>query len=174
MSEDRAQREHHGKELRPYKVYAIANGVVIDHIPAKRALQVLEILGVHPHMGEESAKLGGTIVTLGMNMESSKLGRKDIVKIENKELSKAELNKIALIAPEATVNIIRDSQVTEKFQIAIPSFLEHIVKCPNQNCITNHEAVKTKFVTITNNPLHIKCHFCERVVDQQKIHLVGQ
>lgn len=154
---------------RPYKVYAIADGVVIDHIPAMRALQVLEILGVH-HEGRPT----DAIVTLGMNMESSKRGRKDIVKIERKELSKAELNKIALIAPEATVNIIRDSQVAEKFKIAIPAVFDHVVHCPNQNCVTNHEPAKTRFVTIATKPLMIRCHYCERVVWQDEVRLLGQ
>jgi len=154
---------------RPYKVYAIADGVVIDHISAMRALQVLEILGVH-HEGRPT----DAIVTLGMNMESSKLGRKDIVKIERKELTKAELNKIALIAPEATVNIIRDSLVAEKFKIAIPVIFEGIVQCPNANCVTNHEPAKTRFLTVAAKPLMVRCHHCERVVWQDEIRLLGK
>ncbi len=153
---------------RPYKVYAIADGVVIDHIPAMRALQVLEILGVHHEDHPVDA-----IVTLGMNMESSKCGRKDIVKIERKELTKAELNRIALIAPEATVNIIRDSIVAEKFKIAIPAVFDGVVQCPNQNCVTNHEPAKTRFLTLATKPVMVKCHHCERVVWQDEIRLLG-
>lgn len=172
MRDKQARQEQAGRESRPYKVYAIDDGVVIDHIPARRALQVLEILGVHQH--GKNTEPSKAIVTLGMNMESSKLGRKDVVKIERKELSKAELNKIALIAPEATVNIIRDTQITEKFQIAIPALLENIIQCPNQNCVTNHEPTKTKFITLATAPLYVKCYFCERVVEQENIHLLGE
>jgi len=75
---------------RPFKVYAIKNGIVIDHIPAKEALKVIKVLGLKPS--------GKSIVTMGMNMESKKLGHKDILKVENRKLSHADLNKIALIA----------------------------------------------------------------------------
>lgn len=167
-----ARDKQSGQEARPYKVYAIDDGVVIDHIPARRALQVLEILGVHQQ--GKNTESSNAIVTLGMNMESSKLGRKDVVKIEHKELSKAELNKIALIAPEATVNIIHGAQIAEKFQIAIPAFLENIVQCQNQNCITNHERTKTKFITLATSPLCVKCYFCERIVGQENVRLLGE
>ncbi len=144
------------------KIFAIEHGVVIDHIPVRHALKVIDVLGVNRD---------GSVLTVGINLESSKLGHKDVVKIENKELSKEELNKIALIAPDATVSIIREGSVAEKINVSLPVLLENMLLCPNQNCITNHEAATTRFITVASHPIRIQCHFCERVVEQEDIRL---
>jgi len=146
------------------KIFAIEKGVVIDHIPARQAIRVIDVLGVNRD---------GSVLTVGINLESGKLGRKDVIKIENKDLSREELNKVALIAPEATVNIIRGGMVSEKVKIAIPAMLEDMVECPNQNCVTHFEPAKTRFITISANPLRIRCHFCERMVEQGDIRLLA-
>ncbi|MCX6706694.1 MAG: aspartate carbamoyltransferase regulatory subunit [Candidatus Woesearchaeota archaeon] len=157
-------RDRQDKEDRPYKVFKIKEGVVIDHIPAGKALHVVRVLGL-------SKNLGDSIITLGMNLESKKIGKKDVVKIENKELTKEELNKIALIAPNASVNMIKNEHVSEKLNIMIPARLENIIICPNPNCITRNYDMKTKFTTISRDPLKIRCNYCERIFDRDDVEL---
>jgi len=141
----------------------IRDGIVIDHIPAGRALTVLKLLGI---TGKE-----GLRVALVMNVESRKLGLKDIIKIEGRELSKDELSVIALVAPTATINIIRNYDVVQKFKVEIPDIIEGALKCINSKCITNkpREPVKTRFITISKDPLMIKCDYCGTVYTAQDI-----
>lgn len=135
-------------------VRKIENGTVIDHIIAGRGLKVAEILGLSEQSSETMALL--------MNVSSQKLNKKDIVKIENRELTQGEIDKISLVAPYATINIIRNSEVVEKKKIKIPEVIEKILRCPNSNCITNeNEPIKTKF-SIQKEPLRLKCWYCER------------
>jgi aspartate carbamoyltransferase regulatory subunit len=143
--------------MRAYKVYAIENGTVIDHIDGGKALKVVEILNLKEY---------DQIVTIGMNLDSKKLGKKDIVKIEKKMLTKDELNRIALIAPRATINIIRDSSVVEKFKVEIPECMDNLIRCPNPNCITRVQSHSSKFFKASEVPLRVKCNYCERVFDE--------
>ncbi|WP_054841702.1 aspartate carbamoyltransferase regulatory subunit [Vulcanisaeta distributa] len=133
----------------------IRDGVVIDHIPAGRALLVLRLLGI-------SGREGGFRVALVMNVESRKLGIKDIVKIEGRELTKDELNLVALVAPTATVNIIRDYEVISKFKVAIPDVIEGLLKCKNPRCITNQqrEPIRSRFRVLSREPLKLVCDYC--------------
>ena len=137
---------------RPYKVYKIEKGIVIDHIPNKHALDVLKVLGLLD-------KEHDSLITMGMNLESQKMGRKDVVKIEDKELSQEELNMIAIVAPTASINIIDHSTLINKHRAILPKKIEGLVKCPNPNCITRNEDVKTIFYPVENK---LKCHFCEK------------
>ena len=123
--------------MRAYKVYAIKNGTVIDHIPNGKGLEIINILGL---------SACDKIVTLGMCFTSKKIGLKDIIKIENKEFDKKEVEEIAIIAPTATLNIIRNFKVYKKISVEIPEVIEEIIKCANPACITNFEDVKTKFL----------------------------
>lgn len=135
-------------------VRKIENGTVIDHIVAGRGFKVLEMLGLAT--GDEKS------VVLLTNVPSQKLKRKDIVKMEERELTQEEMDKISLIAPYATINIVRKSEVVDKKSIKIPNAIEKILKCPNSNCITNQkEPIKTKFL-IQKEPLKLKCWYCER------------
>jgi len=132
----------------------IENGTVIDHISAGKGLKVVQIAGLENESKE-------TMILL-INVSSKQLGKKDIVKIENRELAREEIDKISLITPEATINIIRNGEVVEKKRLEIPDMIEKILRCPNSNCITNeNEPVKTKFL-IQKEPLELKCWFCER------------
>ncbi|PIN86385.1 aspartate carbamoyltransferase regulatory subunit [Candidatus Woesearchaeota archaeon CG10_big_fil_rev_8_21_14_0_10_44_13] len=149
--------------MRPYKVYAIEEGVVIDHIPPKKACDVINVLG---------ALEGDSIVTLGVNLDSKQMGKKDVVKIERKELSWEELMKIALIAPDASLNIIKGHKVVDKLKIKVPAMFEKVVRCPNPNCITRHEPVDTKFHTVSERPFRLRCHFCERVFEREEVSLI--
>jgi aspartate carbamoyltransferase regulatory subunit len=137
-----------------YKVYAISDGTVIDHIPATKALKVIDILGLENE----------GILTIGIGFSSQKMGRKDIIKIERKYLKKEETDKISLIAPQATINIIKDGQLKEKRKIELPREYFNIVKCLNPNCITAKADVKTRFKIVQSTPLILRCHYCERIV----------
>jgi len=140
------------------RVAKIREGTVIDHISAGNALVVLRILGI---TGRE-----GFIVSVAMNVPSKKLGRKDIVKIEGRELSREEVDKIALIAPRATINIIRDYKVVRKHRVRLPKVIKNIVRCINPACITNErEPVEPKFYVVSEEPLRLKCHYCGRIME---------
>ena len=140
------------KEL---KIPLIKEGTVIDHITAGNAVKVLHILGI-------PEKTLDSVVSVVMNVKS-KIGKKDIVKVENRELKPEEVNKIALIAPKATINIIRDYEVVKKFKVHLPDEIVGIVRCPNPNCISNtREPIQSRFRVISRDPIRIKCCYCER------------
>ena len=147
------------KEL---QVSAIENGTVIDHIPAEKLFAVINVLGI---ASMENA------MTFGTNLKSSKLGKKAIIKIWDKFLEDNEVNKLALVAPTAKINIIRDYEVVEKKVVNIPDRVEGIVKCMNPKCITNHEKVRTKFRVVNDSPIVLKCHYCEKLTDQEHIEM---
>lgn len=143
-----------------FKVSPIRNGTVIDHITSGMALKVLKIL----HITGESK----SIVSVAMNVPSGKCELKDIVKIEDRELDSKEIDKIALIAPNATVSWIRNTEVVKKYRVSLQDTFEGIVRCSNPNCITNkNEPVPAKTVVISQNPVKLKCFYCER--DQEDI-----
>ncbi|MFO7992472.1 MAG: aspartate carbamoyltransferase regulatory subunit [Thermoplasmata archaeon] len=144
------------------KISPIKNGTVIDHIRKGQALKVVKILDITD--GEID-----NVVSIAMNVESSQ-GRKDIVKVEGKELGSDELDKISLISPEATINIIRDYKVVEKHRVKLPERVKGIVKCRNKNCITNkNEPVEAEFKVINGDPVTIKCLYCEREMIGEEI-----
>jgi len=146
------------KEL---KVKPIRNGTVIDHITANKALSVLKILGLP---NEKNT------VTIAMNVQSPEMESKDIVKIEGRELAPNEVDKIALIAPNATINIIRDYEIVEKGKVHLSDEVSAILKCPNPNCITNsNEPMITKFYVIEKEPVFLRCYYCERIMEESEI-----
>ncbi len=151
------------EKLRTFKVYALKNGTVIDHIPAGKGVEIIELLKL---------KQWNKIVTLGMNFKSKKMGSKDIVKIENKELDINEANKVAVIAPTATLNIIRNFERTKKTRLTVPDVIEGIIKCPNPACITNHEPVKTRFTKEPQKALRVCCAYCERYFNADEIEIL--
>ena len=148
------------KEL---SVSAIKEGTVIDHIPSNATLKVLDILDL---------KGIRSIISVATNLASKTMGKKGIVKIGGKDLTKEEVDKIALIAPNATVNIIENYEVKKKIKVAIPSTINRIIRCSNPNCITNNEKVMTKFSVLRKNPLKVRCHYCERNMDEEDISLL--
>jgi aspartate carbamoyltransferase regulatory subunit len=148
---------------RQFKVYRITNGTVIDHIPHWQAFKVIEILGVRD---TES------LVTAGFGLPSGKFGRKDLLKIENFDLTEADLNRIALVAPQATINIIRNSRVVHKFTVRLPEVLEGLVRCPNLGCITRHEPVPGRFHTLQRQPVLLRCHYCQQLIEGQDLELL--
>ena len=136
-------------------VSALENGTVLDHIPAENVYKALEILNLK---GVESQ------ITIGINLASKVHGKKGIIKIADKFFEDEELNKLALIAPKATVNIIRDFKVVEKKTLVMPKEVVGMAKCRNPKCVTNHQPIKTRFTTIDkNNEIQLLCHFCEKI-----------
>jgi aspartate carbamoyltransferase regulatory subunit len=143
--------------MKELKIQPIKNGTVIDHIRSGTALKVLHILGI--------PKGHNSIISVVMNV-NGKHGKKDIVKIENRELDTREVDKISLIAPKATINIIRDYDVKKKHRVKLPKEIIGIVKCSNPTCVTNsNEPIETRFEVISDDPPRIKCYYCEREPD---------
>jgi aspartate carbamoyltransferase regulatory subunit len=144
-------------------VSAIKEGTVIDHIPAPALFKVVSILNLD--------KLD-TMITIGNSLESSKLGKKGIIKLSKVFFKDNEINKIALVAPCAKLNIIRDYDVVEKRVVEIPDEIVSIVKCVNPKCITNNEKVTTRFEVISKSEVKLKCHYCEKITDQDNIVII--
>ncbi|MCX6685804.1 MAG: aspartate carbamoyltransferase regulatory subunit [Methanoregula sp.] len=135
-------------------VRRINNGTVIDHIVGGEALNVVKILGITGTTTES--------LSIATNVPSGQMGKKDIVKLSNRELSKEEVDRIALISPGATINIIRNYKVCEKKGVEIPDLIEGLVRCPNPGCISNtNEPIRSRFL-VTPKGLH--CAYCDWVI----------
>ncbi len=151
--------------MRELKITPIKNGTVIDHITNGLALEVLRIVGVQT-LDKDST------VSVALHVRSGKLGWKDIVKVENMELSPRKVNAIALIAPTATISIIRDYKVREKRPVDLPERIVGVLRCPNLNCITNQsEPIESEFEVTQRRPVVLTCVFCERRVEDFLRHL---
>ncbi|MFW9962305.1 MAG: aspartate carbamoyltransferase regulatory subunit [Candidatus Sifarchaeia archaeon] len=145
------------------RIVKIHDGTVIDHIRAGKALEVLKILGI---TGKE-----GHVVSLAMNISSSKIGKKDIVKVEHRLLKEEEVARIALVAPEATINLIEDFKVIKKTRVELPDIIADIFRCPNQRCVTNkeREPIRSKYEVVSRTPVQLKCLYCWTIVEEQDI-----
>jgi aspartate carbamoyltransferase regulatory subunit len=151
------------KEPKQLSVSAIQNGTVIDHIPAKNLFKVIQILGLD--------KIDQQI-TFGTNLESKKLGKKAIIKIAEKFFADDDINRIALVAPDAKLNIIRDYEVVEKKVVEVPDTIVGIARCMNPKCITNFELVTTRFRVVSKKSVSLKCHYCEKITDQENLQII--
>lgn len=140
-------------------VEKIENGTVIDHIPAGMGMKVLSILKV----------AAGSKIALLMNVTSKRLGSKDILKISEKQLDEKEVNRIALVAPNATLNIIKNGSVVEKSVVCLPHELHGVARCPNPKCITNSERIETRFAQEEKNKF--RCYYCEMLFDTNELSL---
>ncbi|MFO7669427.1 MAG: aspartate carbamoyltransferase regulatory subunit [Bacteroidales bacterium] len=143
-------------------VSAIKNGTVIDHIPAEVLFKVVSILKLDTL---------NTMITIGNSLESEKLGKKGIIKLSEVFFQDDEINKIALVAPCAKLNIIRNYEVADKRVVAIPDEIVGIVKCVNPKCITNNEVVTTRFTVVSKTEVKLKCHYCEKITNQSNIQI---
>jgi aspartate carbamoyltransferase regulatory subunit len=146
--------------MKELTISAIKSGSVIDHIPPEQTLKVLSILGL-----QNSEQ----VVSVAWNLSSKKLGKKGILKIGGKNLTDEEVNKIALVAPNAHLNIIKNFEVVKKIELTIPKKIEGIVKCFNPNCITNIQPVKSRMHVISDDPLILKCDYCERLMKRDDV-----
>ncbi|MEF8780619.1 MAG: aspartate carbamoyltransferase regulatory subunit [Haloferacaceae archaeon] len=139
------------------RVSKIRDGTVIDHIAGGQALNVLAILGIDGS--------GGHGVSIAMNVPSDRLGRKDILKVEDRELSQSEVDVLSLIAPEATINIVREFEVVEKSRVDRPERVSGLLSCPNRNCITNaDEPVETAFDVVDDG---VRCNYCGTIIHER-------
>ena len=137
-------------------VRRIRNGTVIDHIEAGKALFVLRVLNI--------TGLEGEVITVALNVPSSKHEKKDIIKVENKYLEKDETNKLALIAPRATINIVKDYTLVEKRKIQLPDAIVGIFSCPNLRCVTNGENVKSVIEILDKDRILLRCKYCSQTL----------
>jgi aspartate carbamoyltransferase regulatory subunit len=143
-----------------FVVSAIKTGTVIDHIPPRSLFKVISILGLDKIASQ---------VTFGNNLESKRLGKKAIIKITDKFFDDKEVDKIALVAPDAKLNTIRDYKVVDKREVAVPDEVSGIVRCVNPKCITNNEEITTRFYVVSKKPVTLKCHYCEKMVEQDQM-----
>ncbi len=144
-------------------VAAIQNGTVIDHIPADKTYQVVSLLKLEQLT---------TQVTIGYNLRSKKLGRKGIIKVEDKFFTDEEISRLSVLAPNIVLNIIRDYEVKEKKTVTTPDDLKGIVKCNNPKCITNNEPMPTLFHVVDKEHGVLKCHYCEKEQCMSDVELV--
>jgi len=147
---------------RELRVTKIKNGTVIDHISGGYALDVVKILGI---TGKEKR-----VMTIAINVPSKQFGVKDIVKVEGRALNAEEVNRIALVAPHASINIIHDYAVVDKLEVKLPKIVEGIIRCTNPCCVSNSdEPVISKFYVQKEEPLLLKCHYCGLTLEQTEI-----
>ena len=144
------------------EVRAIENGTVIDHIPANSLFKIIKILGLDTETHR---------ITFGMNLESKRMGTKAIIKINDRFCKQDELNRIAIVAPMAKVNIIENFRVTEKRNVTIPETVRGFVRCANPKCITNMEPVRTSFTVIHGDEISLRCKYCEKITHQNSIEI---
>lgn len=144
-------------------VAAIENGTVIDHIPADKTYQVVNLLRLENLT---------TQVTIGYNYRSKKLERKGIIKVEDKFFTDEEISRLSVVAPNIVLNIIKDYEVVEKKTVTTPDELLGIVRCNNPKCITNNEPMLTLFHVTDKEYGVLKCHYCEKEQDIDKVELV--
>lgn len=143
-------------------VAAIENGTVIDHIPAEKTYQVVNLLGL---------QCLNTPVTIGNNFISRKVGKKGIIKVSDKFFTNEEISRLSVVAPKVVLNIIKDYEVVEKKTVETPDELRGIVKCNNPKCITNNEPMNTIFNIVDKDKGILKCHYCDTEQDINKADL---
>lgn len=141
-------------------VAALRNGTVIDHIPASALFKAVELLGL--------SRLDVS-VTIANNLESSRLGRKGIIKVADTEFLRDVISRIAIIAPGAVINTIRDYEVVKKEDVVLPDEIRGIVECDNPKCVCRNQPVETRFEVIDRDPLTLRCHYCEHEQSGDKI-----
>jgi len=146
--------------MRERKVPAIKDGTVIDHIPSRETFRIIRIL--NPQEFEHP-------ISVTLNLYSKKMGKKGVIKIDDRFLTKSEVDRIAILAPSATVSIIKDYKIQNKIQVKLPKELNGIIKCSNPLCVTNKEEVRTTFKVVREDPLEVKCHYCEKVYTKDEL-----
>ncbi|GHV00283.1 aspartate carbamoyltransferase regulatory chain [Bacteroidia bacterium] len=150
-------------ETKRFEVRAIENGTVIDHIAPDALFKIIRILGLERDTHR---------ITFGLNLESGRMGKKAIIKINDRYCEQEEINRISIFSPNAVVNIIRDFQVVEKLHVAPPDHIEGFVRCINPTCITNNQPVRTSFeVNGGSGELSLRCRYCEKITPCGQIEL---
>ena len=139
-------------------VAALENGTVIDRIPSEQLFKVVSMLKLDTI---------GNSITIGNNLHSGKIGKKGIIKVADYFFRDEEINKIALIAPDA----IRDYKVVEKYNITLHETLRGIIRCNNPKCVSNNEPMDTVFHVTSRQPLEVTCRYCNRTITANKIEI---
>ena len=130
----------------------ILNGTVIDHIKEKQALRLFKLLRLD--------QIEGTM-SMGFNLPSKKLGKKDLIKVEGRFFSEDELHQIALFAPEATISIIENHAIIKKFSVTLPLQIVGAIPCSNPQCVTANELIKSLFkIHKAVNTITLNCSYC--------------
>ena len=150
-------------EKKELQVAALENGTVIDHIPSEKLFTVVSLLGIQEMNNN---------ITIGFNLASKKLGKKGIIKVADRFFTNEEINRIAVVAPNVKLNIIRNYEVVEKREVVLPDELPGIVKWANPKGITNNEPMPTRFHVIDKDNCIIKCHYCEKEQRREEIEVV--
>lgn len=146
--------------MKELQITALKDGVVIDHIPSKSTLQLVKVLKLKDH---------DHVVTVAFNLKSNTLGKKGLIKISGRELTKHELDVISIMAPSVTVNIIKDYEVVNKLNLEVSETITNVIKCNNYNCISNHEQTDSIFTKIEDDVTLFKCFYCEREYKSEEI-----
>jgi aspartate carbamoyltransferase regulatory subunit len=149
-------------ENKTLPISAIKHGVVIDHVTAGQALTIIKLLQLSEH---------NKPIMLGVNLPSISMGTKDLIKLENCTLTDEEYDKIAVLSPNVTINIIEEYQVNDKMKLELPDTIANITPCPNAHCITNHEPVGSLFVINKRGPytIQLRCHYCRKQFTQSEL-----
>ena len=147
--------------VKEVRLTPIRNGTVIDHIACGQALNVIKILGINEDNIYSS-------ISIGIHVSSRTLeGWKDIVKIEDIEIDSKTAQKIALVAPDATISIVRDFHVDQKYKVEITDKVIGLAKCSNPNCITNKgEPILPEFTLVSKYPMQLRCCYCDKILTQ--------
>ncbi len=145
------------------QVAALENGTAIDHIPTQAVFKVVSLLQLQ---GIDNR------LTIGNNLRSRKMGRKGIIKVSYKFFDDDEINRIALVAPNVNLNVIRNYEVVEKKQVVLPDVLTSVVKCINPKCITNNEPMNTRFHVVDKEEVVLQCHYCEIKIKKDEVVLI--
>ena len=142
-------------------VEAIEKGTVIDHIPAGKGLIILRQFKLLHY---------GSAVTVGFNLPSKTQGSKDIIKITGVWLDDNAANRLALFALEAVVNTIDQFKVINKRRLTLPDEIAEVFRCPNTNCASHGEPVKSRFyVRKQSGQTKLKCHYCEKTFSRDSV-----
>jgi len=139
-----------------YQVSKLARGTVLDHLRAGTALRAFRVLNLPVN----------TTAAIGVNLHSRRLGRKDILKIEDYELTPDQAAKVALLSPDATLSIIRDYAVLRKQPLAPPASFRGLLRCVNPACIVHAEKVAGSFTVERRDPFLVRCDYCERTFEE--------
>ena len=145
-------------------VRKIREGVVVDHIPPGRAFTVLRVLGLLP------PKPYSGRIAIVINAESGKMGRKDIVKIEGYGVEDLSLEALGIVAPGATVNVVREYKVVEKRKLDLPEEASGVLRCPNPTCITRKEREKAtpRMRLVSRSPAKYRCVYCGSTISEEE------
>jgi aspartate carbamoyltransferase regulatory subunit len=142
-------------------VSAIKNGTVIDHIAAGQGLRIIHLLSL-----QESALK----VTIGLRLTSKMIGKKDLIKIEDRILTENEANEIVVFAPEATINIIENFEVVKKITTHLPAEMKNVFVCSNPSCITNSEFIQSRFYIVQQaKTIKLTCFYCEKTFERDQV-----